>query len=105
MTVADENVNPTFLFANDNGADSNDYSGVSVGAKASDVSSAYYFDFLTLTSASDGSQDATTTEQEATFRFGTTQAACATANGAGDVCINEKLEIQDTAKMAKVSEW
>lgn len=95
MTDHDDYASATFVLANDEGADANDYAGVVIGERAqSDVTIAHYFDFYAMTGAADGTPDANATELAAIFRFGasgTTVPAYATTPG--DVLFEGAIEV------------
>ena len=99
MSFIDEWDAPTIVFANRLGADTNDFAGVAIGGTTtSDVSSDWYFDFYTLTDAVDGATDATTTEKEPIFRFGSdlTNTTSHSLSG-GDVLFSGNIEVDGDA--------
>ena len=90
-------LSPTFVIANDEGADANDYAGVVIGERAqANVAAVHYFDFYAMTGAIDGAVDPTTTEIAPAFRFGDTPAATGHALTSGDVIFNDDIEIDGT---------
>ena len=92
-------LSPTFVIANDEGADANDYAGVVIGERAqADVAVAHYFDFYAMTGAIDGTPDATTTELAPIFRIG--DAGTATTGhslSSGDVLFENDVEVDGNA--------
>lgn len=99
MTAFDNYLSPTFVFANDEGADANDFSAVVFGPRTtSNVAAAWYFDIFATTGAADGSANGTTTELAPIIRIG--NAGTATTGhsiAAGSVLLEDKLEVDDAA--------
>lgn len=92
MADHDDYLSPTLVLTNDENATAGDYAGVIIGPKTvSDMTAAWYFEFEAITGAFDGSVGGSPVAPA--FRFGNSPAACATATTAGDVCMNDKLEV------------
>ncbi|HDZ27700.1 hypothetical protein LCGC14_0489340 [marine sediment metagenome] len=94
MTDHNSYLSPTFVLTNDEGADTNDYSGVVIGERAqANVKIAHYFDFYAMTGASDGSVDVGD-ELAAIFRFGASGSATPDfATTPGDVLFEGSVEV------------
>ena len=97
-TDFDNWLSPTLVLTNNNGADTNDFNAVAIGARdTADIAVANYFDFYAFTGAFDGTPDATTTELASIYRFG--NAGTATTNhsiGAGSVLFEDDIEVDGT---------
>jgi hypothetical protein len=98
-TDHDNYVSPTFVFANENGADSYDYAGVVLGERTqSNVATTHYFDILAMTGSLDGSVDATTTEVGAMFRTGDSGTATSGHSlSSGDWLFEDDIEVNGSA--------
>ena len=101
MTDHDNYLSPTFIIANDEGADANDYAGVVIGERGqANVKVAHYFDFYAMTGASDGSV-ATADELAAIFRFGASGSATpGYATTGGDVLFEGTIEVDGDTQVA-----
>lgn len=95
MTDHDNYLSPTFILANDEGADANDYAGVAIGERTqADVKVAHYFDFYAMTGSSDGAVDPSNAELAAIFRFGPNGTGVPdNATTPGDVLFEGSIEI------------
>lgn len=97
-TAHDNYLSPTFVILNSNGADAKDYAGVIMGeGTQANTAVTHYFDFYSMTGASDGSVNPITTEIPAAFRFGDSGSATFTRGGSsGDVLFEDDVEIDGT---------
>jgi len=102
MTDHDDYLSPTFVIANDEGADTNDYAGVVIGERTqADVKVAHYFDFYAMTGATDGSVDPANAEVAAIFRFGPNGSATpGYATTPGDILFEGSLEVDGSKQVA-----
>lgn len=109
MADHDDYLTPTFVIANTQGADANDYSGVVIGERTqANVAIAHYFDFYAMTGAADGAVNGATTELAAIFRFGASGSATpGYATTPGDVLFEGSIEVDGTFQVAGFSrsEW
>lgn len=101
MTTWNDSISPIMIFVNDEGADSPEYAYAKIGPDigATDVASAWYFDFVSGVADAQGDavDDGTTTELGPIFRFG--NAGSATTDhgiGAGSTLFEDMVEIDDT---------
>ncbi|MDD4892383.1 MAG: hypothetical protein PHH73_00090 [Candidatus Rickettsiella isopodorum] len=97
-------LSPTFVLYNDEGADANDYSAVEIGEHyQSNVANIHYFDFYATTGTVDGSENVTTAEKKAVFRFGSTRSSSPTyATNGGDVYFSGQVEISSRVVVSSI---